>query len=76
MTTSTPEKVDGLKALEGAIEKIKETISQMGGTFHIQMAVSEKKKKFCLCCKCLLIINCFCLKMYYTAKSCYSYGRS
>lgn len=40
MTTSTPEKADGLKALEGAIEKIKETINKLGGVFHIQMAVS------------------------------------
>lgn len=40
MTTSTPEKTDGLKALEGAIEKIEETINKLGGVFHIQMAVS------------------------------------
>jgi len=38
MTTSTPEKADGLKALEIAIEKIKETIAELGGVFHIQMA--------------------------------------
>lgn len=40
MTTSTPERADGLKALESAIEKIKETINQLGGVFNIQMAVS------------------------------------
>lgn len=40
MTTSTPEKADGLKALEQAIEVIKETITKMGGVFNIQMAVS------------------------------------
>lgn len=40
MTTSTPEKADGLKALEAAIEKIKETIEQLGGVFNTQMAVS------------------------------------
>lgn len=39
MTTSTPEKADGLKALEGAIEKIKETINALGGVFNVQMAV-------------------------------------
>jgi len=38
MTTSTPEKVDGLKALEGAIEKINETINKLGGVFKVQMA--------------------------------------
>lgn len=41
MTTSTPEKADGLKALELAIEKIKETINKLGGVFHVQMAVSK-----------------------------------
>lgn len=38
MTTSTPEKADGLKALEVAIEKIKETIEDLGGVFKVQMA--------------------------------------
>lgn len=38
MTTSTPEKTDGLKALDVAIEKIKETIISLGGVFNIQMA--------------------------------------
>lgn len=38
MTTSTPEKADGLKALETAIEKIKESITELGGVFNIQMA--------------------------------------
>lgn len=40
MTTSTPEKADGLKALEIAIEKIKKTIQSFNGEFKIQMAVS------------------------------------
>ena len=40
MTTSTPEKADGLKALETSIAKIKETILGLGGHFAIQMAVS------------------------------------
>ena len=40
MTTSTPEKADGLKALELAIDKIKETIVSLGGVFNTQMAVS------------------------------------
>lgn len=43
MTTSTPEKADGLKALELAIEKIKETIVSLGGVFNTQMAVSSSK---------------------------------
>lgn len=38
MTTSTPEKQDGLKALNNAINKIEETITNMGGVFAIQMA--------------------------------------
>lgn len=38
MTTSTAEKADGLKALETAIEKIKETIENLGGVFKVQMA--------------------------------------
>lgn len=45
MTTSTPEKVDGLKALEGAIEKINETINKLGGVFKVQMAVRMNKTK-------------------------------
>lgn len=38
MTTSTPEKQDGLKALQIAIDKIQESISSLGGVFQIQMA--------------------------------------
>uniref|UniRef100_A0A1L8DSF3 Eukaryotic translation initiation factor 2 subunit 1 n=1 Tax=Nyssomyia neivai TaxID=330878 RepID=A0A1L8DSF3_9DIPT len=38
MTTATPEKADGLKALEDAIEKIKETITTLGGVFNVQMS--------------------------------------
>jgi translation initiation factor 2 subunit 1 len=40
MTTSTPEKQDGLTALNEAIDKIEDTIKSMGGVFAIQMAVS------------------------------------
>jgi translation initiation factor 2 subunit 1 len=40
MTTSTPEKQDGLKALTEAINKIEDTITSMGGVFAIQMEVS------------------------------------
>lgn len=40
MTTSTPEKADGLKALNTAIDKIKESIQSLGGIFTMQMAVS------------------------------------
>lgn len=39
MTTSTPEKADGLKALENAIERIRETITKLGGVFTVNMAV-------------------------------------
>lgn len=42
MTTATPEKADGLKALQVAIEAIESTIKEMGGVFQIQMAVSNK----------------------------------
>ncbi|XP_054274544.1 eukaryotic translation initiation factor 2 subunit 1 [Macrosteles quadrilineatus] len=38
MTTATPEKADGLKALQTAIEEIEKTIKNMGGVFQIQMA--------------------------------------
>lgn len=37
MTTSTPEKVDGLKALENAIENIKKTITKYDGEFKVVM---------------------------------------
>lgn len=40
MTTQTPERPDGLKALEIAIEKVQEVIVGLGGVFNIQMAVS------------------------------------
>ena len=40
MTTQTPERQDGLKGLEVAIEKVKEVIVELGGVFNIQMAVS------------------------------------
>ena len=39
MTTSTPEKQDGVKALSDAIVKIEETIKSLGGVFHVQMPV-------------------------------------
>ncbi|XP_026682616.1 eukaryotic translation initiation factor 2 subunit 1-like [Diaphorina citri] len=40
MTTVTPEKADGLKALQEAIDTIKAKIEQLGGVFQVQMAVS------------------------------------
>lgn len=40
MTTSTPEKADGLKALENAIVRIQEKITELGGVFTVNMAVS------------------------------------
>lgn len=39
MTTSTPEKQDGLKALNDAIAKIEETITSLGGVFKVKMTV-------------------------------------
>ncbi|XP_076230759.1 eukaryotic translation initiation factor 2 subunit alpha [Calliopsis andreniformis] len=38
MTTSTPEKQDGLKALNDAIEAIQSKITSLGGVFNVQMA--------------------------------------
>ncbi|XP_076294209.1 eukaryotic translation initiation factor 2 subunit alpha [Lasioglossum baleicum] len=38
MTTSTPEKQDGLKALNDAITAIETEITSLGGVFNIQMA--------------------------------------
>lgn len=38
MTTSTPEKQDGLKALGDAIEVIENKITSLGGVFNVQMA--------------------------------------
>ncbi|KAL6426079.1 hypothetical protein ACFW04_008981 [Cataglyphis niger] len=44
MTTSTPEKQDGLKALGDAIEVIQNKITSLGGVFNVQMAVSFPNK--------------------------------
>lgn len=44
MTTSTPEKQDGLKALGDAIEVIQSKITSLGGVFNVQMAVSFTEK--------------------------------
>ncbi|XP_076625032.1 eukaryotic translation initiation factor 2 subunit alpha [Colletes latitarsis] len=38
MTTSTPEKQDGLKALSDAIDVIQSKITSLGGVFNVQMA--------------------------------------
>ncbi|CAK9811230.1 Eukaryotic translation initiation factor 2 subunit 1 [Anthophora plagiata] len=38
MTTSTPEKQDGLKALNDAIDVIQNKITSLGGVFNVQMA--------------------------------------
>ena len=40
MTTQTPERQDGIKALQIAIEKVKEVILNLDGVFQINMAVS------------------------------------
>lgn len=41
MTTATPDKADGLKALQTAIDAIQKKITENGGVFQIQMAVSK-----------------------------------
>ncbi len=40
VTTSTPERQDGITLLQEAIAKIEETIKKLGGSFNVQMAVS------------------------------------
>lgn len=51
MTTATPEKTDGLKALQTAIEEIDKSIQTLGGVFKIQMPVKKYnmylKKRYC-----------------------------
>jgi len=39
VTTSTPERQEGLVLLQQAINKIEETIRSLGGSFSVQMAV-------------------------------------
>lgn len=43
VTTSTPERQDGITLLQEAIAKIEETIKKLGGSFNVQMAVSFLK---------------------------------
>ena len=45
MTTQTPERQDGLKALEEAIDKVRGVITSLGGVFNIQMAVRDRYLK-------------------------------
>lgn len=40
MTTATPEKTDGLKALQDAIDVIEEKITKLGGVFRVEKPVS------------------------------------
>jgi translation initiation factor 2 alpha subunit (eIF-2alpha) len=40
VTTSTPERQEGIQLLQKAIARIEETIKGLGGSFNIQMAVS------------------------------------
>ena len=47
MTTQTPERQDGLKALEVAIEKVQEVIKSLGGVFNVQMGVSNLRYLRC-----------------------------
>jgi translation initiation factor 2 subunit 1 len=66
MTTQTPERQDGLKGLELAIEKVKEVIVGLGGVFNIQMAVSLSyidRKRISLS-----------RISFFIAQSCYCYG--
>ena len=75
MTTQTPERQDGLKALEVAIEKVKEVIVNLGGVFNIQMAVSFSsrfKKLAILTCMNFITENIF--FFFQTAQSCYCDG--
>lgn len=71
MTTSTPERNDGLKALENAIEKIRATIEKLGGIFNVQMPVISFKSIS------LILITYFTLSFsfffYFLAESCHSY---
>lgn len=41
MTTATPEKAEGLKALQNAIEVIEKQITSLGGVFQVQMPVGR-----------------------------------
>ena len=41
MKTETPERQDGLKALEVAIEKVREVIKSHGGAFNVAMGVNN-----------------------------------
>jgi translation initiation factor 2 subunit 1 len=50
ITTSAPEKEDGLKALKSAIEMIETTIKSLDGHFAIQMAVRTFKSFYCFLC--------------------------
>ena len=46
MTTQTPERQDGIKALQDAIEKVKDVILSLDGGFQINMAVSRQPNYF------------------------------
>lgn len=41
VTTQTPERQDGLNALEAAIEQVRLAIESLGGVYKVQMAVSR-----------------------------------
>lgn len=45
MTTATPEKAEGLKALQTACDEIQQTITNSGGVFQIKMAVCILKTR-------------------------------
>lgn len=40
VTTSTPERQEGIALLQTAISRIEEIIKELGGSFTVQMAVS------------------------------------
>jgi len=75
MTTSTPEKQDGLKALGDAIEVIQNKITSLGGVFNVQMAVSFMDK-YVHSFLCIILKRLYYFFAAILAKSRYCNGRS
>lgn len=71
MTTSTPEKQDGLKALGDAIEVIQNKITSLGGVFNVQMAVSFPNEYIYLI---LFLYAASKILFFLSAKGCYRDG--
>lgn len=68
MTTATPEKAEGLKALQTACDEIQKTITEFNGVFQIKMAVCRFPCK--IGGKYPHVIN---LKFWFSAQSCHCY---